>query len=322
MLKFEWIATLEDAGKTAGTVLRERFSCSASMVKAIRLHGQLLINGLHSRMKSRLCVGDRIFAGLDSVTVEDLHFPEDQKPIWQNDWLIAMSKKPGQTVHPSLNRELEDLCTLISDVPLHPVNRLDRDTSGIVLIALNGHSHYFLTQDHMIKKYYAFIHGRFPALSGRVSCSIGRAEDSLILRVPDPHGKEAVTLWHELAYCPLPSCSFVEFTLLTGRTHQIRLHSLWMGRPLVGESLYGLDTSLKAQDIQVRMESRDSFKNLNQSPEQKELDEMINRQALHAGYTEFTDPKSEKRIALRDPLPSDMLVIKQRLFTDLPEDLF
>lgn len=322
MLRLAWIADEEDAGKTAGAVLRSRFSCSASLVKAIRLHGSLLINGLPSRMKSKIFPGDRIEASLDSVAPSSLHFPDDQRPLWQNEWLIALSKKPGQTVHPSLNHDLEDLCTLISDLPLHPVNRLDRDTSGIVLLALNGHAHYLLSRDHMSKKYLAFVHGRFPAPCGSISCAVGRASDSLILRVPDPAGKEAVTLWKEMAYCAAPSCSLVEFTLLTGRTHQIRLHSLWMGHPLLGDSLYGLNQLPGAAvNGRVKTEVKEELLSLHALSAQQELDRLLSRQALHAASLEFHDPFSKKRIALRDPLPADMMQIVNRYFPEVSGEL-
>ena len=151
---------------------------------------------------------------------------------------------------------------------LHPVSRLDRETSGIVLFAKNAALHHMLTKAPMKKLYLALSHGPWEKFSGVIAQPIARKDGSLIERCVAPQGKPARTryrvLWQDAAK------SVVAFHLYTGRTHQIRVHAAFMGHPLLGDTLYGAKGSQKAH-------------------------------ALHAMRLQFRHPLSGKDVKITDP---------------------
>ena len=315
MLDFSWIVKDEDQGLTAEELLKKRFHCSSSLVKEIRLRGELLINGRKSLMKTPLHLFDEVYARPPIKESAPLCFPEDQRPLFLNEWIIVMSKKANQVVHPCFNKEIEDLCSLISATTLHPVNRLDRDTSGLVIIARNGHAHYQFSKSKIKKEYIAISHGRLPSKEGRIKIGITRDPASIIERIPHIEGKKSETEWKELAYSNKSNLSLVRFKLHTGRTHQIRVHSLWMACPLLGDTMYGLDKiPLCLERGHLSDERRETAAKLAASKVNQEVNQELNRQALHAAFLTFTDPLSKKRIAIDDPLPKDMQRIIQEFF--------
>ncbi|MDO5033386.1 MAG: RluA family pseudouridine synthase [Eubacteriales bacterium] len=292
MQKFAYTVEKKYEGLSIREVLKEEFKISRRMLKRLRWEGQTYLNAEEAMLWYPVKQGDQILALADlHVTPPDLHFPPDQQPVFQNSDLLVMSKKAGQVVHKSLNSDLVDLCGLISDQPLHPVQRLDRDTTGLVIIALNAYTHYRLSQSELIKKYVGICHGEFPAPSGLIDAPIGRAQNSIMEREVSPQGKAARTGYRVLAYDSASDLSFVEFRLFTGRTHQIRVHTRYWGHPLLGDSMYGLD---QAQD-------RD-----------------MGRQALHAYHLEFPLPYTEDRVILDDPVPPDMQAVCDRCHFLMP----
>lgn len=166
----------------------------------------------------------------------------------------------------------------ISKVKPHIITRLDRDTSGIVLIGKNAiaHSRFSkLTKNDFVKKYHALVHGNFAKteLSGLIDEPIGRKNET-VMRCIDPKGKKAVTAYRVLKQAP--GVSLVELRLYTGRTHQIRLHMQHLGHPLFGDPLYGI---------------KDDFR----------------RQALNCFYVSFPDPFADnKTVEVKIPDPKDM----------------
>ena len=152
-------------------------------------------------------------------------------------------------------------------------NRLDRDTSGIVIIAKDKFTINRL-KGSVRKKYYALVHGKISE-SGTVAEPIGLLEDSKIVRHVLPQGSPAVTHYKPLVYND--KASFLSLVLETGKTHQIRCHMSHLGHPLVGDDLYGGKR------------------------------EFINRQALHCGEAVLIHPVTGKKINLRAPLPEDII---------------
>lgn len=306
-LSFSLIAEVEDEGRRASDVLRARFGCSATLIKKIRLYGQLYIDGIPSRMKRTIRAGEKIVA-----ICEDASSPliaDHGVPIrYQDEWLLVVHKAAGELVHPSLNRDLPDLCSRLSDAPLHPVNRLDRDTSGLVIIALNGHAHYLLSHQEIEKDYLAIVWGRFPCERGLISFPIRRDEHSKILRRIACDGKAAQSEWEELSYFPTSNMSLVRFRLHSGRTHQLRVHSLAMGCPILGDSLYGLtklEESLSEARVAECGKERASDLLLMTGERERALDISFSRQALHAAWLSFDLPLYKRRITIYDPPPED-----------------
>ena len=170
--------------------------------------------------------------------------------------------------------------------------RLDRETSGLIIIAKDGYSHNSLhLYGNISKSYKALVYGRYIPDEGMIDQPIARRPNSVMIRDVDPEGKESTTLYKSLAYYPDKDISLVEFKLITGRCHQIRVHSTYMGHPLLGDGLYGPNSVDNPND---------SF------PNSKELDELMGRCALHAYKLCFRDPFSGEDKEFTAPLPSDM----------------
>ena len=164
---------------------------------------------------------------------------------------------------------------------IHIVTRLDRDTSGLVLVAKHRHIHHLLSeqqkQGEVKRRYQAIAEGIIASDEGRIEAPIGRKHTSIIEREVREDGQYACTLFRVLAR--LESYTHLELQLLTGRTHQIRVHMAYLGHPLAGDDLYG--------------GSRDN----------------ISRQALHCSALTFTHPLTKQVMSFFEELPEDMAMI-------------
>ena len=158
------------------------------------------------------------------------------------------------------------------------VNRLDRDTSGIVIFAKNEYIQECLIsqmKDNIfLKEYIGILIGILDKKNGIIDAPIARKQGSIIERCIDENGQNAIT--HYTVDKELKDLSVVHFILKTGRTHQIRVHSLHIGHPLLGDTLYG------------------------------ECSESINRQALHAYKVTFIHPITKEKMIIEAELPNDM----------------
>ena len=282
-MQINWQVQSADHGERAVDVLIRRCGMSRLLTKKIRLYGRLLCNGQPHRMIDPVCSGD---------CLEAVYAPHgSQGPLlrdvpgvavrYRDDWLLVLAKPAGLVAHPTFLHDQDALTALLSDRPLHPVSRLDRDTSGLVLIALNGHAHHVVSGQIEAKRYLALLHGRLPAPSGLIRAPIRRAAGSIILREVHPDGAPARTLWRVCRYYPEWDVSLVSLTLLSGRTHQLRLHSQAIGCPIVGDDLYSGG----------------------RQPDR--LDRLIGRQALHAALLCFRHPLSGETLRVTAPLPDD-----------------
>ncbi len=291
-MEIVYLVTDADHGLRAVDVLISRTGMSRLMCKRIRLYGQLLKNGQPWRMIDPVECGDQLVARTAGHTeqVVPLRQPPGIDLIFQDDWLVILNKPAGLVVHPTYRHETGTLTDLLSDQPLHPVSRLDRDTSGLVMIAKNGHAHYVVMQHPMKKTYLALVHGRMPQQQGLIDAPISRDPDSIIKRRVDSAGATAQTRYRQLHHFPAADVSTVEFELLTGRTHQIRVHSQYVGHPLVGETLYGQP-----------------------SGELSPLDCQLGRQALHARSLGFIHPQTGESLLVHAPLPPDLRLILHQL---------
>ena len=203
--------------------------------------------------------------------------------VFEDEFLLAVNKPPFMPVHPVKQHQTD---TLANRVAAHcaeqgnafvfrAIGRLDRDTSGTVLVAKNLYAANLLKHG-VSKVYYALVHGAVTH-DGVIRAPIGLKEDSKIVRHVLKEGTSAVTHYEVIFSCPV--CSLLRLWLETGKTHQIRCHMASLGHPLLGDDLYGGQRDL------------------------------INRQALHCGEITLTHPLTNKKISLSAPMPADMLTV-------------
>lgn len=283
------------APKNLGAFLLKNGFSKKAINNAKNCNGLILVNHKRRYTNFHLRLGDEI-----------IFVPGKEKP---NPWLrsstkpleivleapnyLVVNKPAGILSIPSryddnalVNRVLGYFTNKnIVDVKPHVVTRLDRDTSGLVLIGKNAIAHARFSKidkNSFIKKYHAIVHGNFAEneLQGLIDQPIGREGDTL-KRSINANGKRSLTAYHVIAQAP--GASLVELRLYTGRTHQIRLHMQYLGHPLFGDPLYGVE---------------DKFK----------------RQALNCFYLEFPDPFSvDNTVQISTPDSVDM----QKLWRNL-----
>lgn len=275
-------------------ILARKYKMSGTMIKKLKMRGVVNANGVHARVVDKVKTGDRLFC-----EYEDNSRPLNRVPaipiLFENDSYAVIDKPSGMVTHPGHGHLDDSLLTHLSDRPLHPVMRLDRETSGLIIIAKDGYAHNTLAEHAEIaKRYKALTYGKWEIDEGTINVPIARRPGSVMIRdcVTDGTGRESVTHYRVLEYYPDKDISLVEYQLETGRCHQIRVHSLYMGHPLVGDGLYGPNSIDNPSD---------------RFPNSLDLDKEMGRVALHAYSLKFTDPFEEGTVReFESPLPPDI----------------
>ncbi|SDJ45019.1 RluA family pseudouridine synthase [Salimicrobium halophilum] len=239
----------------AGTVqeaLRLDASLSRRMVREIKRSGTLLLNGKPVLHYEQVKEGDSLtvhFPVVDTYPYEPEYGPLDI--AYEDEDLLIIDKPEGMAMTPSAQHPSHTIVQRVlshyeaSDwkQTVHPVTRLDRDTSGLLLIAKHPYIHSLFNRKEMIRRsYLALVEGVPEQEQGTICASIARAEDSIIRRKVAAGGKEAVT--HYKVVDTDEGRSIIQLELETGRTHQIRVHMASLGHPLVGDTLYGAASDL------------------------------------------------------------------------------
>ena len=295
-MKLSFVSTDNDT--PAYEVLAKK-GMSRLLLKRIRLYGQLLVNHQPARMKDPLYTGDIVEVIYKSDHLDFSLRPNHQIHIYYEDeWFIVCEKPAGLVTHPSWQHMDDSLITRLSENPLHPVMRLDRETSGLIVIAKNGFAHHAISTAPMKKEYLGILYGSLQPEHGTIDAPVGRSTDSIMLREVRDDGRHAVTHYKTEINIPEENLSLVRFKLETGRCHQIRVHCLYKGHPLVGDGLYGIH----------------SLAYPNESISGAENDKKIQRQALHAANLSFIHPISQEELSFESPLPDDMRSLMARSF--------
>ena len=242
----------------------------------------------------------------DENLTEDLAERLDLKIIKSTKQYIIISKEAGMVVHPGAgNKSGTLLNALLHEYPelkklprAGIVHRLDKDTSGLMVVARNEPAMQSLSEqisNRSIKRIYqAFTVGRIER-SGKVEAPIGRHPKNRQKQAIIDSGREAIS--HYKVIESFGSYSHVEVSLETGRTHQIRVHMNHLGFPLIGDPLYG--------------RRRRFAKNTHQKL--REIIESFPRQALHAAQLSFIDPATSKEVTFQSNLPSDLVELRENL---------
>ncbi len=219
---------------------------SVTLVKKAK-HGGIFLNGTAVTVRATVNLGDRVEIYLKEEKSEGI--PPMDIPLnvlYEDDDILAVDKPTNMPTHPSKGNNLPTLANAVmgyfgGDFVFRSVNRLDRDTSGVVIIAKNQISASALSSSMKKglwhKKYHAIIDGCPSVKEGRIDAPIERIEEGNIKRTVRPDGKRAITDYRVIQ--EYDGCSLCEIRLLTGRTHQIRVHMAHIGHPLRSDFLYG-----------------------------------------------------------------------------------
>lgn len=273
-------------------------------------NGDIILNGKHAKKRTILKDGDCVTIDEDSFTKQnEINLEPQDIPlsiVYEDEYFVAINKKAGMVVHPGSGNSDK---TLVNAILYHLdsistgsandrpgiVHRLDKNTSGIILIAKNDEAHNALAAlfaNRTIKKEYLGICiGRYPKEHDIIDMPIGRKKNDPLRYCVSDNGKNAITEYTLLSY--KSGMSLHRFQLHTGRTHQIRVHCKHMGFPIVQDSLYGGDRK-KIQQLQP-MDRRFAYL----------IYKCFERHALHAHKISFTHPFTQKEMALEAPLPLD-----------------
>lgn len=274
--------------KTVRQVLKIKFNMSNRLISKLKLNKCILLNDKETYLDRLLSIGDIVVCNLDFEECSDNIVPckIDLDIIYEDDALLVINKISNIAVHPSILHYDNSLANGVKyyfnsiglNKKIRPVNRLDKDTSGLVIFAKNEYIQECLIkqmqQNSFYKEYVALLCGNLENNCGKIEAPISRKENSIIERCINPSGDYALT-YYKLIKNYSNFC-LVKFVLKTGRTHQIRVHSSYINHPILGDTLYGTASNL------------------------------INRQALHCSKLCFIHPITKKELKLNAPIPLDM----------------
>lgn len=254
MQKHLLVAEEQNTGERLDVFVSSLAEISRSNAQKIIKNGQVLLNGvIESKVSKPLKCGDDVLINLQ--TPEPIALLPENIPIdvvFQDEWLAVINKQQGLTVHPaggSLTNTLvnallyhfKDLSGINGDIRPGIVHRLDKDTSGLMVVAKNDFAHVDLSRQIATKEcrriYYALTEGVFKQDSGIVDQPLARSKSDRKKIAIDPNGRKALTCFEVLER--FANNTLVKFELKTGRTHQIRVHSAFLGHPIVGDKTYG-----------------------------------------------------------------------------------
>lgn len=278
----------KSAGQRLDKFVNGEFSdFSRSFIQNLIEKGDILLNGKKVKTGAKVAEGDVIDLNIDppkelEVNAEDIDF----SIVFEDNDLLVIDKPQGLVVHPCSTTKsgtlVNGLLSKVHDLSgingvLRPgiVHRLDKDTSGLMLVAKNDFSHNKLAEmikDKSVKrKYLALLEGVVWENEGRVETMLSRDKKDRKKYAVSSDGKLAISLFKVIER--YKNHTLVEFSLITGRTHQIRVHSAYLGHSVVGDPLYG-------------------------KPDKK-----LKGQLLHSYRLEFTHPRSGKQMQFESPLP-------------------
>ncbi len=269
-------------------ILKEEFAISSRLFLKLKRENHIYLNDTPITHDNILHQGDII--GVDLNFVEDnsniVSTKMDLKVLYEDNYMLILDKPSGIAVHPSLSHFETSLSNGVKyyfdsiglQRKIRIVNRLDRDTSGIVIFAKNEY-----IQEGLIsqmknnifqKEYIGILVGILDNKYGTIDAPISRKENSIIERCIDKNGQSSIT--HYQVIDENNNMSLVHFKLETGRAHQIRVHSKFLGHPILGDTLYGTSSNL------------------------------ISRQALHSQKVKFIHPITKKEMTIVSPIPKDI----------------
>ena len=290
IMKLSYTVKQNDSYINVLDVLKNEFLLSARLITKLKQSNNIFFNEEITYTKKLVCANDVVSVLIDFVednsNIVATNIPLDI--IYEDEYLLAINKPANMPVHPSMLHYEETLSnavkyyfdTLNLKRKIRIVNRLDKDTSGIVIFAKNEYIQECLIKQmktkELKKEYLAIVTGYLQKKSDTLCFPISRKEGS-IERTVNPNGDIAITHYNILK--EQNNLSLVHVFLETGRTHQIRVHFSHINHPILGDTLYGTPSPL------------------------------INRQALHSYKITLLHPISKQILTLEAPIPNDMKFI-------------
>ena len=278
--------------KNIKDVCKNYFEISDRLLTKLKKNQKIFLNNSSAYINTMLSLNDTIIINLDFEEESENIVPTkmDLNILYEDDYLIIINKPSGIPIHPSISHFKNSLSNGLKyyfnkinlKKKIRPVNRLDKDTSGIVIFAKHEYIQECLIKqmknNKFKKEYLAILEGYMNKTAGTINLPISRKEGSIIEREINRNGEKAITHFKLIDNFSVDNqeLSLVKFILETGRTHQIRVHSKYINHPILGDSLYGNKSDL------------------------------INRQALHACKVSFIHPITNEPINIEIPLPLDI----------------
>ena len=292
--KYNLISYTSEENLTLKEVLLDKLNFSVRSLAKMKREQTVLVNGQFKKPSTNIVKGDLIEVKID----EDMANFEPQDLnldiIYDDFDIIMVNKPPFMVVHPTKSHLDRTIANGVTDyiikknekVKVRFVNRLDMNTSGLVIVAKNAYAHHVLSKDmsndKVSKKYITVVKGIVKDDEGTINQPIYRPTEDSIKRVVDKRGQASVTHYKVLER--LNDATVLEVKLETGRTHQIRVHMNYIGHGIIGDELYGY------------------------------VDEtLINRQALHAYSLEFMQPRTKEVLEFKADIPHDMKELIDKL---------
>lgn len=292
--QYNLISYTNEKESTLKEVLLDKLNFSVRSLSKMKREKSVLVNGEFKKPSVIVKSGDLIEVKIE----EDMANFEPQDlnlEILYDDFdLVMVDKPPFMVVHPTKSHFDQTIANGVTDyiikkgekVKIRFVNRLDMNTSGLVIVAKNAYAHHTLStamsEDKVVKKYITVVKGIVEKDEGTINEPIYRPTEDSIKRVVDEKGQPSVTHYKVLER--LNDATVLEVKLETGRTHQIRVHMAYIGHGIIGDELYGYED-----------------------------ENLINRQALHAYRLEFEQPRTKENLVFKAELPKDIQDLIEKL---------
>lgn len=296
-----------DSGRRLDLFVASRIAaCSRAVATGLIRNGAIRVQGVVKKPGYRVRPGDAISGRIPPpVPVELVPEPLDINILFEDKHLIVVNKPPDLVVHPAPGHATGTLvhgllyhCPDLEGIggELRPgiVHRLDKDTSGVLVVAKNAVAHQHLARQFKSRKikkdYLALVHGEMQAESGTISLPVGRhPTDRKRMSTASRKSRGAETSWQVRKR--LWGATLIDLTLKTGRTHQIRVHCAAIGHPIVGDTVYG---------------GRRTRRTIAKGNGLSDIFGAVTRQMLHARGLEFVHPATETTVTFEAPVPQDM----------------
>ena len=287
-MEIKYIVKNSDNYLNINDILNIEFKISSRLKLKLINNNCIFLNGKISDTRLTIKENDIISINFDYEEDNSNIVPHKQNLdiVYEDEWIIVINKPAGIAIHPSILHYEDSLSNGIKfyfdsiglKKKIRPVNRLDLNTSGLVVFAKCEYIQDCLNKQmqskNFVKEYLALADGIFEDKTGTINLPIARKEGSIIERCISPTGQVSITHYEVLK--EYSTYSLIKCTLETGRTHQIRVHMSAIGHPLLGDTLYGT------------------------------VSNFINRHSLHCYKLQFTHPINKKIMYLESKLPEDM----------------